>query len=72
MVLYERTTGKWAKPTDLYLIYLEIALSNKRRIKKHGGFEPSFGVGKTLRKLWFFNTHSLEDSRHHEKFSQGD
>ena len=25
--------------TELHLIYLEIALSNKRRSKKHGGFE---------------------------------
>ena len=25
--------------TELYLLYLEIALSNKRRSKKHGGFE---------------------------------
>ena len=25
--------------TELYLIYLEVALPNKRRSKKHGGFE---------------------------------
>ena len=27
------------KITELHLIYLEIALLNKRRSKKHGGFE---------------------------------
>ena len=29
--------------TELYLIYLEMALSNKRRSKKHGGFYVTGG-----------------------------
>ena len=35
--------GNCVIPTELHLIYLEMALSNKRRSQKHGGFYVTGG-----------------------------
>ena len=36
-------TNHYVIATELYLIYLEMALSNKRRSQKHGGFYVTGG-----------------------------